>query len=205
MKRISTYISTAERISSIDDYISEKLHINKNVKTYNYFPEDKDELIECIMQKVDKYGLGTKNKPLYLNDIDTSKITDMSYLFCGDDIAPLKKLSNNGYFDISNWDVSNVVNMENMFAGSNFNGDISDWDVRKVKNMYAMFANSKFNNNISDWDVSNVEDMQMMFYESKFTGKKGNISKWKVEKVKCMSEMFYRCPLHKNPPKWYKS
>ncbi len=35
MKRINRYISTIERISSIDDYISEKLHINKDVKVYD--------------------------------------------------------------------------------------------------------------------------------------------------------------------------
>ena len=30
--------------------------------------------------------------------------------------------------DISNWDVSNVTNMENMFlSADSFNGDISNW------------------------------------------------------------------------------
>jgi len=58
--------------------------------------------------------------------------------------------------DISEWDVSNVENMCNMFAGSTFNGDISNWDVSKVNDMRYMFWSCPFNQNISNWDVSNI-------------------------------------------------
>ena len=35
--------------------------------------------------------------------------------------------------DISNWDVSNVMNMRSMFTGATaFNQDISDWNVSSV-------------------------------------------------------------------------
>ena len=51
-----------------------------------------------------------------LNDIDTSKITDMSNLFKGYSNYDLSSL------DISKWNVSNVQNMSMMFSGcSNFN------------------------------------------------------------------------------------
>ena len=208
MKTINTYISTTERISSIDDYITEKLHINNTTKIeYMYHPKTKGELIACIREKIDKEGLGAEDEPLNLNDIDTSKITDMSELFDAID-GQLVELSKTGYFDISDWDVSNVKNMEYMFNGSKFNGDISDWDVSKVENMSSMFYKSSFtneNSNISKWDVSNVEDMSWMFAWSKFTDKNGDISDWNVSSVENMMDMFYQCPLQNNPPKWYKS
>jgi surface protein len=47
--------------------------------------------------------------------------------------------------------------------GSQFNGDISKWDVSNVTNMEHMFAGSTFNNDISNWDVSNVEGFNGMF------------------------------------------
>ena len=57
-----------------------------------------------------------------LGDIDTSKITDMSYLFC--------YTSRTDFSGIEKWDVSNVTNMEGMFEkATSFNQDISDWDV----------------------------------------------------------------------------
>jgi surface protein len=39
------------------------------------------------------------------------------------------------YGDLSEWDVSNVTNMNDMFAFAwSFNGDLSEWNVSKVTN-----------------------------------------------------------------------
>ena len=193
-------------MKNLNKYILEKLHINNTTKIeYIYHPKTKGELIACIMEKIENEGYGTKDNLLNLNDIDTSKITNMSNLFYGnDDYYELSNLSKNGYFDISDWDVSNVENMQNMFRVSKFDGDLSNWNVSKVKNMNSMFSYSKFtgkNGDISKWDVSNVKDMQWMFYGSEFNG---DISDWNVRKVENMENMFYECPLQNNPPKWYK-
>ena len=188
-------------MKNINKYISEKLVIGNNLEGYNYFPKDKGELIECIKDKISKEGYGTEDKPLNLNDIDTSEITDMSNLFNA--YHSLGELSSNrgGYFDISKWDVSKVKNMREMFMLSYFNGNISNWDVSSVENMNRMFSHSKFDGNISNWDVSRVKTMYAMFYSSSFNG---NLSKWNVNNVDDMQFLFTNCPLQKNPPKWYK-
>ena len=89
--------------------------------------------------------------------------------------------------DISQWDVSNVEDMSNMFEGSKFNGNISKWDVSNVTDMSKMFRKSVFNGDISQWNVSKVFDMSNMFEAAKFNG---NISGWNVSNVRFMSEMF---------------
>ena len=145
-------------MKQINKYIQERLHINKDTGNhdhhYNYHPKTKDELKKLVNKLIKERGDDAD-----LNDIDTSKITDMSYLFY--------EFEFNG--DISNWDVSNVEDMSYMFMGSKFtgeNGDISKWDVSNVYDMSSMFSYSEFNGDISNWDVSNVKYMRGMFYKS---------------------------------------
>ena len=45
-----------------------------------------------------------------------------------------------------------------MFEYSEFNTDISNWNVSNVKDMNSMFYGSKFNGDISKWDASNVKN-----------------------------------------------
>jgi surface protein len=45
-----------------------------------------------------------------------------------------------------------------MFRFSQFNRDISNWDVSSVFDMRNMFDDSQFNQDISNWDVSNVTE-----------------------------------------------
>ena len=136
-------------MKTLQHYIIEKILINKNSKiAYNYHPKTKDELEDIIKQRIKSEG-----NECDLNDIDTSNITDMSWLF--------EDSNFNG--DISRWNVSNVKCMDNMFVGSEFNGDISNWDVSNVTSMYGMFYKSEFNGDISNWDVSNVKFKLYMF------------------------------------------
>ena len=96
-------------MKSLSHYIQEKLIIKKN--KYKYFPQTKKELQDIILQRIKDEG----NK-VDLNDIDVSKITDMSNLFEYSDFN----------VDISKFDVSNVTNMNDMFNGCIiFNKDIS--------------------------------------------------------------------------------
>ena len=144
-------------MKSIQQHITERLQLNKDrVQQYKYFPETWEELKNIIKQRIKKEG--TKCN---LNNIDVSKITDMSKLFYASKF--------NG--DISKWDVSKVKDMYAMFYFSEFNGDISKWNVSNVKNMKYMFFYSPFNQDISKWDVSNVENIQGIFKGSPLNGK----------------------------------
>lgn len=66
-----------------------------------YIPETKRELLELVIRK-----------DVFLGDIHTSKITDMSFLFSFYDDATNEKNDRKDFSGIESWDVSNVVNME---------------------------------------------------------------------------------------------
>ena len=119
-----------------------------------------------------------------LNFIDTSKITDMSNLF--------EDIRHN--FDVSKWDMSNVIDISFMFYGChNFNCDLSKWDVSNVTNMSYMFSNcyKLEGKGLEHWDVSNVTDMASMFYYCKNFD--CDLSRLNVSNVTCMEYMFTGC------------
>lgn len=92
--------------------------------SYTCKPTTKEELQDIIEDRISKEGPNCD-----LHDIDTSLITDMSWVFFDSDF--------NG--DISNWDVSNVENMTVAFYRAKFNQDISNWNIRKgcyTENMF---------------------------------------------------------------------
>ena len=128
-------------MKNLKDIIQERLHINKDTgnNSYNYYPKTSNELEELIKKLIKERGNNAD-----LNDIDTSEITDMQFMFYGS--------SFNG--DISTWDVSNVKDMYGMFRESKFtveNGDISNWDVSNVTNMNSMFYRTPLEKNPPKW------------------------------------------------------
>ena len=162
-------VLTAPKESSLKMKVSTA---KENVKSdFKFHPDTKEELLKLC-----------RDESVYLGDIDTSKITDMSCLFEGDFIRYSRDFSG-----IESWNVSNVKDMSYMFSNSSFNRDISSWDVSNVKDMSGMFAGSSFNMDIYSWNVSNVNNMNCMFNGSSF---KKNISSWDVSNVKDMREMF---------------
>ena len=170
-------------MKTINTYINEKLHLTAK-RQYTCQPKSKKELQDIILQRIKDDG-----NECDLNDIDVSKITDMSDLFTTYD----NKIFKNFNGDISQWDVSNVKNMYAMFFEcANFNKDISQWNVSNVEDMNGMFLRcSKFNCDISGWDVSNAKYMTEMFYECKNFN--CDISRWNVSNVKGMMSMFKGC------------
>ena len=145
MKKINQFITEYIIKKKLDKPIDSEDHSE-------YFPKTKEELIENIKECFD-------NKRYNLNCINTSKITDMSYIF------KLIPESHDINFDVSGWDVSNVEYMQHMFYECiKFNCDLSDWNVSNVKNMSYLFNGcKKLNCDLSNWNVKNVTNMLCLF------------------------------------------
>ena len=131
------------------------------------------------------------------SDIPTG-VTDMGYMFTSSAF--------NG--DISNWDVSNVTDMNNMFLdASQFNQDISGWIVSNVTDMENMFRSATAFNNGDTGDngtkplswggnTSNVTDMNNMFLDASQFNQ--DISSWTTSSVTGMSGMFFNAAIFNN-------
>ena len=123
---------------------------------------------------------------LNLSIFDTSKVTDMRYMFYG-----MRSLTT---IDLSNFDTSKVTNMNNMFSimSSLTSLNLSNFDTFKVTDMNSMFADirSLTTLNLSNFDTSNVTNMYCMFYNmSSLTSL--NLSNFDTSNVTNMSNMFY--------------
>ena len=136
-----------------------------------------------------------QDETIYLGNINTSLITDMSGLF--------EFSKREDFRGIETWDVSNVTNMVGIFYGTaQFNQNINSWDVSNVTDMAWMFCGAKsFNQDISGWDVSNVINMEAMFRGA--VNFDQNISIWNVSGVKNMTKMLSDSRLKNHPPSWY--
>ena len=138
-------------MKQINSYINEKLVINKDIKAYTCHPKDWHELRDILEERL------KENKDADLNDIDVSKVKDMSNLFM--DLNPHN-------IKIDEWDVSNVEDMSCMFyACSEFNCNLSKWKINKVENMYCMFfkcENFK-GEGLENWKVNSNIDIRYMF------------------------------------------
>lgn len=178
---------------------------SSSTTVFNYLmPYEKTELIELYELLHFKYKVKSKDdletiingifnsySYISLNWIDTSDLTDLSFVFARNDKF-------NG--DISEWDTSNVTNMMGMFTDSVFNGDISKWNTSNVENMEAMFdGNKKFNRDISKWNVSKVTSMHSMFRNTIFNQ---NISEWNISFVYNTKCMFVDAEFNQDISKW---
>ena len=150
-----------ELLSDLEDDDLDQLDLIQSKSVNNkiqvkYFPKTKEELVEIIKSEVERKGWNCS-----LNHIDTSRITNMSYLF-GYRGYGLDKF--NG--DISRWNVSNVTDMNCMFEGAQlFNQPIGNWNVKSVKYFQYMFKNAlSFDQDLSSWkpDSRVVADKDML-------------------------------------------
>ncbi len=136
---------------------------------------------KAALQAEIRKAIGTHGNNVNLNYIDTSDVTDMSWLF-------KDKATFNG--DISKWNTSKVTNMIGMFMGAKaFNQPLNNWNVSKVTNMQAMFlAAEAFNQSLTKWNTSKVTNMQDMFDGATVFNQP--LDSWIVSSVTNMSYMF---------------
>ena len=133
----------------------------------------------------------------HISDWETSHVTNMERLFCGNIYMEEDPKMHAFNDDISRWDTSNVTTMEGMFNRTNaFNGDLSRWDTSNVTNMGSMFGFAyAFNGDLSRWDTSNVTTMRSMFFDARAFN--GDLSRWDTSNVTTMAYMFHTALL------WY--
>ena len=192
-------------MKTLNQYIKEKLVINKDYSDAGISPKSFDELRKIIEDRYNKLGPGTEQDPIDFNDVDVSDI-DSFYDKHRGGIFEHTKFK---YIDISYWDVSNITSMRFMFYECyelESIGDLSDWNVSNVTDMSGMFYGCKKLKSIGDlskWDVSKVESMISMFANCKTITSVGDLSNWDVSNVKYASYMFHNSGI-KNTPSWYK-
>ncbi len=140
-----------------------------------------------------------------LQNADTSRVTDMSYMF---NFAPNESFVR-GSVILSNFDTSKVTNMQGMFKNCDaITYDVSSFDTSNVTNMSEMFegcgwAMETYSNpidsyhdelnymktiDLSSFDTSKVTDMSGMF--RKFGLSSLDLSSFDTSNVTDMSEMF---------------
>ena len=196
-------------MKTLNQYIQEKLIVNKDYRDAGLSPKSFDELRKIIEDRYDKLGPGTKQNPIDFNDIDVSGIKTLGIYTGSPNAIGLFEKIEFEYIDISDWNVSNVTDMSGMFYGCKklkSIGDLSKWDVSKVENMERTFYccyELESVGNLSKWDVSKVESMISMFANCKTITSVGDLSNWDVSNVKYASYMFHNSGI-KNTPSWYK-
>ncbi len=134
------------------------------------------------------YGTFYKTTSMNLANLDTSRITNMSYMF--------SYCSSLTSLDVSNFDTSKVTNMSAMFfsCSSLTSLDVSKFDTSKVTTMSSMFNNCS---NLTSLDVSNFDTSKVTDMESMFKGCSSltslDVSNFNTSKVTDMYRMFSYC------------
>ena len=205
---------------NIEDEESEceiKLWLDPADKTAYYYTEPEKVYLNTDSSEMFYSDLYAEQRiknilDLDLSNFDTSKVTNMSYMFNG--------MFNLTSLDLSNFDTSKVTNMSLMFSGMRnlttinlssfdtsqvtdmrymFNNmsnltslDLSKFDTSKVTNMLAMFASitNLTTLNLSNFDTSKVMSMEFMFCDMRSLTIL-NLSNFDTSNVTNMNAMFY--------------
>ena len=172
-------------MKSLNQYIIEKILINKSSKFNKIIAESKEQLQSIIQERYNN------NKSFIdLTDIDISGLNDLLGVFF--------KLYNMEYVDISGWDTSNVRDMDAMFSQcknlKNIIG-IENLDVSKLKDANSMFYGCE---NLVELDLTKWNPVSLQYASYMFTRCSNlkiikNIENWQLPNIMDVSSMFHDC------------
>ena len=190
-KKSTVAPAASMNVVNIDDEESDyeiKLWLDPTDKTAYYYTEPEKVYLNADSSSMFYRGYVEQIKNILeidLSNFDTSKVTDMRYMFYG--------MSNLTSLNLSNFDTSQVMYMYSMFSdmSSLTTLNLSSFNTSKVTNMYFMFygMSNLTSLNLSNFDTSKVTDMRYMFYGmSNLTSL--NLSNFDTSKVTDMNSMF---------------
>lgn len=157
-------------------------------------------------------------KSLNVSALDTSSVASFYYAFAdlvdAESIKiPKKMVTSNVYNitccffndrklkefpDVSDWDVSNVIESGDVFYGCyrvTIPPDVSKWDVRKFRTCYVFFQglrNIVQPPDIRNWKLESCTSLTMMFYgDNKMTSP--DFSRWTFWKITDIGMMLFNC------------
>ena len=173
-------------MKSLNQYIIEKILINKSSKFINKIKVETREQLETII--LERYN---KNKSFIdLTDIDISELDDLSGVFT--------RLNKVEVVDISGWDVSNVTIMDYTFSRCKKLKKIigiENLDVSKLKNANSMFymCENLVELDLTNWNPKLLQKTRYMFYGCSNLKIIKNIENWQLPNIKNVSYMFCNC------------
>ena len=179
----------------VDNYIT--LHIKKGIFNKIKLDNDTRKIIKFIYIEKGSQIIGNCSKlfaffenceKIETENLDTSKVKSMSYIFYEN--KNLKTLN------LSNFDTSHTENMEFMFGECNNleSIDLTNFNTSNVKNMTGMLYNCfKLKElNISSFDTKKVKSINNIFYGCREI-RKLNLSNFNTSNVENMEYMFGQC------------
>ena len=111
-----------------------------------YKPQTKEELQKLV-----------EDENIYLGDIDTSNIANMTELF--------RNSKRKNFEGIETWNTSKVTDMSLMFNNAQyFNHDLNSWNTENLKKINYMFLGaSNFNKYPDKWNLDNIKEAYDVF------------------------------------------
>ena len=173
-------------MKSLNQYIIEKILINKKSKFINKIKvESKDQLQSIIQERYNN-----NNSFLDLTDIDISELDNLSSIF--------GILNNVEVVDISGWDTSNVTTIAYIFSHciklKKIIG-IENLDVSKLEKANFMFSGCEnlVELDLTNWNPVSLQNARQMFYNCSNLKIIKNIENWQLPNIMDVSYMFYKC------------